>query len=215
MRLLAAVCTLLASLSLAGCGCGGTIDSSPQLATQRLTLSSEPGRDGWVAEGGQAVTQSTVAGTPGTGDAGPAGSARRQFFSFDLSTLPAGATVESALLSLYQARVDGTPYATHGAVVVDHLVYDTLDPSDFHLPSLGTALDTLSADPALALRVLDVTAAVQADRAAGRARTQLRLRWSALDRDGDGTDDQAAFADADDALGTGLPPRLLVTYSAP
>jgi hypothetical protein len=215
MRRLLVVAAALLPLPLSGCGCAETVEPLTELAGQRLTLPSEPARDGWVSAGGLAVTQSTVEGTPGTGDVGAGGSARRQFFSFDLSALPAGARVDSALLTLYQARVDGTPYATHGTVVVDHVAYDTLDAADFSLPSLGDALGTLSADPALALRMLDVTAAVAADLAAGRTRTQLRLRWSALDLDGDATTDQAAFADADDALGTGLPPRLLLTYSLP
>jgi hypothetical protein len=223
MRRMLVLATAWLPLSIAGCGCAETVEPLTELTSQRLTLPSEPARDGWVSAGGLAVTQSTLEGTPGTGDVGPGaggpGSARRQFLSFDLSALPsqlrAGATVESALLTLYQARVDGTPYATHGTVVVDHVAYDTLDAADFALPSLGDALGTLSSDPALALRMLDVTAAVKADLASGRTRTQLRLRWSALDLDGDATTDQAVFADADDALGTGLPPRLLITYSVP
>lgn len=205
----------LALTLLSGCGCGSEVTPTAALASERLTLGSESGRDGWVAQGGLAVTQSTLATLPGTGDFGQGAQSRRQFLSFDLAPLPAGTTVQSAVLSVYQARVDGTPYASHGVVVVDHLVYGTLDSADYDRPAMTSALGTLSSSPSLALRVLDLTSAVQADLAAGRTRTQVRLRWNALDRNGDATDDQACFADADDALGTGLPPRLLLTYSSP
>jgi hypothetical protein len=205
-----------AALLLPGCGCGESVTGSA--ATQTIghvaALAAEPSRDGWAAPGTAHVAAAESA-PAGTGDdAGPEG-ARRQFLSFGLSTLPAGAVVEDALLRVFQVAVDGTPYATHGVLLVDHLVYDALDPSDYDRTPLTAALGTLSTSSALEIKRLDVTAALRADLAAGRARTQLRLRWSALDQDGDAVADQARFVDAEDLLATGLAPRIVVTYSLP
>jgi hypothetical protein len=206
------------ALGFSGCG-GGGADSGgptgpgPAPVPVTLTLSSEAARDGWAEYGDYGESSGAALG--GTGDFIIGVHTRRQFFSFDLGVLPAGATIQSATLRLYQVRTSGTPYATHGVVVVDHMDYGMLEGSDFDLPPLVANAGTLSTDAVLEWKTLDVTALVQSDRAARSDRTQVRLRWSPSENDHDAIDDEAHFVDAEDITGSGFPPQLVLTYTTP
>jgi hypothetical protein len=189
-------------------------DITPLSALIVDTIVSTASLDGWVQSDGFANADR---GGPGTGDLdsrAAGGLGERQFYSFDLSSLPPTAQVTSAVVRLFQATVIGSPYGSLGNVVVDHLDYGTsLDGSDYNLAALLADVGTLSTDAVIQYKTLDVTARVQADRSAGRPRSQFRLRFSIRDSNNNGVDDDALFGDAElsccliDSL-----PQLVVTY---
>ena len=195
------LCALVAC-ELGGSGNGGN-GPGPDVT---VTLGSTASLDGWVRTDGNAQTTNGL-----TGDLSVVtGQGYRQFFSFDLSTIPPGSTVTSATLRLYQAFVIGSPYTELGSVAVDHLDYgDMLCCGDYDAAALASA-GTLSSDASVGYKQLVVTARVQADLAAARTRTQFRLRFSAADFTNDGGSDNAQFNEAE-APGGNLP-QLVVTY---
>jgi hypothetical protein len=135
----------------------------------------------------------------------------RGFVSFDLTPLPAGATVTSATLSMYQWVVLGTPYASLGSQLVDHVDFGaTLDSGDFALVALSSGFDTLSSDATVGPKLLSVTAQVVADLTAARVRSQFRIRF-ALGTDGDASEDSCSFRRADASTASEVP-TLSVTY---
>ena len=153
-------------------------------------------------------------GSPATGDSDffMNGLSQRQLFSFDLSSLPAGARIESATLELYQSRVAGDPYGKLGNVIVDHLAYgSSLDASDYSGGTLQGAIGTLSTSPTVEYKSVDVTTAVEGDRGAGRTLAQFRLRFSVRDSNQDRATDLAFFSDAE-LSNPGQPPQLTVRY---
>src|SRR5262245_37116012 len=86
-------------------GCSG----NPAGPSTKVTLNSTASLDGWVQSNGVANASS---GGPLVGDfeSVSPGVGYRQFYSFDISTIPAGAHIVSATLRLYQAIVTGSPY---------------------------------------------------------------------------------------------------------
>jgi hypothetical protein len=195
------------------CGCGGGDGDDPLAVT--IDLLSDPARDGFVLNDG---TANTAGSGPGVGDIDflVNGRAGREFFHFDLTPIPPGATIVSAVLVANQANVVGTPYATHGVVLVDHVDFGAaLDGGDFGAAALTAGLATLSSDATAGSKAAGVTSAVVADRAAARTTTQFRLRFSLLDTDVDGAADVALFTDGErsDSSPPGTEPTLRVTYN--
>jgi hypothetical protein len=193
-------------------GTGGT-PNGPGPGTgseQTLTLPSTATLDGWVrsdlnlaTSGSQPITGDIDASAPGLG--------YRQFYSFDLSGLPPGVTVTSATLRLYQGSTLGTPYVDLGDVVVDHVDYGaTLLGAAYDAPAIVSNIGALSQDGTIEYKTMTVTDRVQADVAAGRTRSQFRLRFSVFDNNNDAGNDFAQFLDAD--FGGANPPQLVVTY---
>lgn len=210
--LLAALLTIPLATALGGCGGGArTIGGGEQT---ELLLPSVAAEDGVVENDREVRTNGVL---PQVGDLGSESPGRecRQFFSFDLGSVPPGSIVTSAVLRLDQFVVVGTPYGALGSVVVDHLVYDALDADDFASRALREGLGPLSSDATLGARSLDVTEAVAQDVALGRPRSQFRLRFAPAGSDGDGQNDFASFAEAEAATaGGGQPPRLIVLVRA-
>jgi hypothetical protein len=139
----------------------------------------------------------------------------RGFVHFPLAGIPAGATILVADLRLFQSAVFGTPYGTHGPLVVDHV--DTggmLDGADFAAPALLAHAGTLSDDTAIAYKTLNVTAQVQDDLTAGRTHSDFRLRFT-LDSDADAVDDYVEFNDGEDSAANGMLPLLVILYQRP
>lgn len=110
------------------------------------------------------------------------------FVSFNLSSLPEGATITSAVLRVYQYNVAGDPYDKLGKVLVEHVSYDSLEQGEsgetaqakYTMEPLDNTIPAdafLSTDATIGYKTLDVTAAVQADQGASRTRAQFRLRF--------------------------------------
>ena len=201
---------LFAVASLVACGGGG--DGAAQLS---LSAPGEADLDGWVRSDGDVVT---VEGGPITGDYDSINPnvGLRQFFSFDLSALPAGASVVSATLRIFQSGTSGTPYVTHGSVLVDHMAYGGSLVAGHYDDVPLAALGVFSSDPTAEYKTIDVTASVQADLEAARARSQYRLRFSDMDSDNDGTRDYASFVDTENSCCAEVtPPSIEIVYTMP
>lgn len=181
------VLLLVCLLGLVGCGGGsGT-------APTTLTLKSEANLDGHIAHRFTdpeiyGIGNSTTPIQVGHSTSGVTKIGNRGFVSFNLSSLPAGATIKSAILKVYQSSINGDPYNKLGNIFVDHVSYESFDhaaagdpartkyemaPLDNTIPA-GTFLST---DPTLGYKTLDVTAAVRADQSASRGRAQFRLSF--------------------------------------
>lgn len=140
----------------------------------------------------------------------------RGLISFDISGIPSDATITGATLRVDQCATVGTPFASFGAVVVDHLVPSSApDSATYDAPPAGMNVGTLSTDPTPGFRSVTVTAGVIADYAALRALSQFRLRFSAAGAESAaGNDYVAVRTDSDDDC-PGFPdaaPALIVTY---
>jgi hypothetical protein len=203
----------LVSLALSACGGGGALAGGGE--TLALVASSVPAEDGVVLSDQTVRTDGVF---PQVGDLGMPGSSfvGRQFFSFDLSAVPPGSIVTSAVLRLDVFIVVGEPFTSLGSVVVDHLDYGTLDFNDFAARALTEGLGPLATDPSLGAKTLDVTAVVALDVARGRTRSQFRLRFWPKESDGDISNDFASFAEAEAAVtGNGQPPALALLLRVP
>lgn len=218
---LATTLGLLAASLLGGCGQvldlpfqdtggGGGGGSTPI----SVNLPSSAALDGMVFSNGSVVS---AGGGPLTGDLDTSinGISVRQYFSFSLATLPPGAAISAAQIELRQAAVRGTPYTSHGVVLLEHVDYGaSLDPGDYPLAPLAGFSATLSSTPTIEWKTLDVTARVLADIAAARTRFQVRLRFT-LASDSDSSSDAAEFGDAEGSAHASSAPVLRVTYSTP
>jgi hypothetical protein len=162
------------------------------------------------ATGFESIAALTVGDTEGLMATGPF----RSFVTFSLAQIPAGATVTEATLRLRQGAVFGTPYAL-GTVVAEHVTFALPGPAaaDFASAAVSPGFDTVSTDAALVVRAVDVRARVLLDLAAGRPRSQFRLRFTPVEANGDAASDAAAFEDSANDLGTGDPPTLTVTFT--
>lgn len=130
--------------------------------------------------------------------------------TFQVANIPQAATISQALLRLEQFAVEGSPYPSLGVLFVDHVdLGATLDGADHNVAPLTANLGTLSSTAVLEVKTLDVTAAVQADVAAGRPVSSFRLSFT-QPTNGDGTQDLAYLG-----LGQQGVLTLTVTYTAP
>jgi hypothetical protein len=202
---------LSTALLLAACGSDGDNGMTPGVE-HTDTLVATASLDGFVTSTG---TADVNGGGPAVGDLDGVtqGLNARQFYSFDLSGIASQATVVDATVRLFQARVIGTPYASHGEVVLDHVDYgSSLDVGDFGGGTLTAAIAVLATQPDTAYHAADVSGEVQADLEAGRSRTQYRLRFSLQGSDGDMANDIVVFSDSEESAGAGAPPQLIITY---
>ena len=137
------------------------------------------------------------------------------FVSFANLAIPAQARIVSATLRLHQGKVVGAPYAKLGALIVDHVDYGpTLDGADyFGATPITLNIGAISTTAAPGYKTLDVTAAVAADRAAYRTRSQFKVRPSILATNGDKTPDYAEFNDGGNTTGDGNVPYLVVVWT--
>jgi hypothetical protein len=209
--LVTALCIGFLGAPACGGGGDGPGGSDPQVTTLRAT----PALDGYVTSGlGNWATAGNGIDV-GDQDGLIDGTFRNGFLSFDLSTIPAGASVQQATLRCYQTEIAGSPYLTIGEIVVDHLDYGaTLDAADYGLASLDADIGSFFSSSSLDWRTLPVTEAVRAALTMGLPRCQFRLRFS-LEPPGNATSDLATFEDGEGSQGTGNRPELVITWSQP
>ena len=196
-------------LALAGCGSGGDEGELSGEVLQFL-LTSVPAEDG-VVYSDRGVQTNGAFPLVGDLDANFRGLAARQFFSFDVTSIPEEVLVTSATLRLDMYASVGLPFNTHGNVVVDYLDFGTLDADDYALRALEAGLGPIASTPALGPRTVDVTSALAQVLALDRTRAQFRLRFDFADTDVDTSNDYAVFPEAEAAsTGIGQAPTLLV-----
>lgn len=137
----------------------------------------------------------------------------RGFVSFNLSDIPSGVTIKEATLRLYQETIIGDPYGVGGALKIDHLTYgDSLDSSDYGLAALSSSFATLTSNAAKEWKDADVTDMVRDDISNARSTSQYRLHFQIETTGGTATGDFAYFESADNNMGTGNTPQLVVKY---
>ena len=137
----------------------------------------------------------------------------RGFVSFDLGDIPSGATITEASLRLYQNEIKGNPYGVGGALKIDHLTYgDSLDSSDYGLAALSSSFTTLTSNAVKEWKDASVTDMVKDDVANARSRSQYRIHFQIESTGGDVNGDFAYFESADNNMGTGNKPQLVVKY---
>ena len=202
---------------LLACRCGGGGGSSPDSVLAPLVILATPELDGVVLSDGSFDTSGAILFT-GDRDASENGVGSRQFFSFDLSGIPAGAEILGADVAFTQIEQAGTAYDSLGSVRFEHVDYGpSLDGSDFDTPVLADIGGLIVADPAQMLsgRGLAVTNLVIEALDSNLTRLQFRLRFQDLDSDSDGASDYAVFVDSEvshpDALQE-MRPSLTVVY---
>ncbi len=167
---------------------GTTTDSVTVTVEHTVTLHSIEAEDGHLRGDG------TTNPNPNAGDSST-NLLRVAFLSFDISGIPAGATIGEAKLDLSAHDIVGNPFGDLGVFHVRDVQYGTtLEWGDAGVT--GTDLWPLGAPP-VGLR--DVTAAVQGRLDEGRTRFQLKLIFT-LGTDSDGVADVIRFNSAGVAL---------------
>ena len=180
-----------------------TPTSSPTPTIQTKVINSTASLDGWRASnGGGNITWYIQTGRNAT-------LTSRGYVSFDLSSIPSGATITETSLRLYQKEVVGTPYSGN-SIVVDHVDYgSSLGSEDYALTPLASAIGTLSANPSIEWKDLGVTSYVKNDISSSRTRSQFRIRFLT---EATGSDAWARFESGDNYMATGNLPQLVVKY---
>jgi hypothetical protein len=140
------------------------------------------------------------------GDSSNGNSTYRGFVTFDLSALPAQIqALSAAQLSMSIDTIRGTPFATLGNLLADHVRFDSIDLEAFQSGALGSAITVSSSATAGSQLSLDVLTPVQSDLAA-RGHSQFRFHF--------GTDtDSNDAGDLIEVLST--TEELAVTYLVP
>lgn len=137
----------------------------------------------------------------------------RGFASFDLGSIPSGATIDQVTLRLYQTSVIGDPYGVGSAIKIDHLDYgDSLENGDYAVAAISSSFATLSSSASVGWKEVDVTDAVRNDRTNSRPRSQYRIHLTTESEGGDITGDFAYFESQNNNVGTGNTPQLVVKY---
>jgi len=186
------------------------------------TIISTAALDGNMSSGNGG---STSGDTAVTGD-GMSNLAYRAFFSFDISSLPAGVqpgNVFSATLKVYQSKVQGTPYTSLKtgvcplnceAALLDHVNYgSSLTGEDFETPVLHD-LGNLSTSSSLETKTANVLVAVRDDldkRDTRGNRSQYRVRFPL----GTNADDKFDWAEFNTAEAASNKPTLEISYLIP
>ncbi|MDJ0974420.1 MAG: hypothetical protein QNJ98_08180 [Planctomycetota bacterium] len=207
---------VLASLAafLVGCGGGGGGGGGAAAGPGVLTLPSIASMDGQV--GILAPTFSTAA-EPAVGD-DASNNSTWGFFTFDLSAVPAGATIRSARIELWQRTTEGNAFQVVQLLVVDHMEVDGngLQRIDLIANELEAPITNGGGQPLIlssnsnpGLRSMDVTRQIRNDLGAARRYSQYRIRGLGGQPLLDGQNDRVIFTDAENQRG-GQPPRLVI-----
>jgi hypothetical protein len=133
---------------------------------------------------------------------------------FPLGAIPPGAQVRAARLRVHQSAVVGAPFASLGAVKVEWVdAGPGLDAADHVSAPLSPFVATISQDPAIGPREVDVTIPVIQAHLALRTDIDLRLFFD-VPTNGDGLTDRVEFNDAEDLFAApGTVPELEVVYT--
>ena len=134
----------------------------------------------------------------------------RGLCGFDLSAVPAGKVVTSAVFRAYQQLVAGEPYPDLGGVLVDHVDFTVGDNGGrievLTEDVLTERIGPLSTNANLEYKSLVVTASVRNDLDSGRPDAQFRLRF------GTWVEDKAASVVFGNGVADPNPPELVVVY---
>ena len=137
----------------------------------------------------------------------------RGFVSFDITGIPASATITEATLRIYQTKTIGNPYGVGGNLKVDHLDYgSSLDDPDYGVSSLISNFATVTTNAVVEWKDIIATDQVKVDKSASRTRSQFRIHFTTEVTGGDVTGDFAYYESANNSEGTGNTPQLVIKY---
>jgi hypothetical protein len=129
------------------------------------------------------------------------------FLSFDLSAIPANATIQSATLKLVGGgAVHGNPFATLGCLRAYAQNFATVDASDFVAPGATGAFASWCNNAGLASDLSNPALVTVLQNAIGTARFRFRLQFRDILSDNNATMDDVLIA---------APVTLTVTYTLP
>ncbi|RJP47451.1 MAG: hypothetical protein C4583_16510 [Anaerolineaceae bacterium] len=166
-----------------------------------LDLTYLPGESGLVTSGG-GINALTVAAGDSTGNQGV-----EAFLSFDMSGVPAGATIQTASLRLIGGgNVRGNPFAGLGCLRAYLHNYGTVDPGDFVPPGATGAFGSWCTAASLTSPVNNNNLVAAIQTRVGTARFRFRLQFRDALTDGDGTIDDVLII---------APVILTITYTTP
>jgi hypothetical protein len=181
---------------------------------ETVELKSQMSLDGFRVNNGQGSTSDEI--LVGNGEViQPAGELiARGFMSFDISGIPAGATIDNVELRFYQSKVTGDPYGKLAGLVLEQVSYGSnLDERAYNAPARGSL--SVNPLPSAGQWYMFADAAlvswVQGDVAAGQGQFQVRLRFS-VETDSDGLEDWISIQPGGSALGSSKAPVLVITY---
>lgn len=216
------VCTIDRCLAVTGCTSTVAPDGTVCGADRCVAGACVPGTPldaveptGWAStEGGFNSNHSELrCGDDGRGGAG--GYVLMPGLTFDLSSIPAAATIGSAELRVYQVRVDGnspfTPLMRE--VVVEHVRFTNMWEVDEVTPISGTIDQRRVSNLAdVGWRETPVTEAVLRERQSGRTGVQFRLTFVPQGSDGDTDIDWVVFA-SNNTPTVSQRPQLMLWYA--
>jgi hypothetical protein len=185
----------------------------PPSQPQTLRLTSEDRLDGYVLNDGSSSTDQQILVGNGRIEDSVGELIVRGFMSFDLSGLPAGATIQSVELRFYQQEVRGDPYGKLGNLVLERVDYGSnLDAGDFATPALDSGTIGQETSSGSWYVISDPTLATWLERelSAERSRLQLRLRFT-QEMDGDGEEDYVSITGGGLLSGQNAP-QLTIVY---
>lgn len=131
----------------------------------------------------------------------------KAFVSFFISTIPDGATIDSAILSIYQVDINHDGYEL-GVVLVDHVFYGIDTHQAFGIAALSSVPGTLATSFSVGYKDIDVTDEVQNDVDQNRERSQFRFFHTTPTNNND-DDEYDAWAMGESPANQ---PKLVVTY---
>jgi hypothetical protein len=187
----------------------------PPSEPETIVLKSVGTLDGyWLNDGTGSNDQDILVGNGEQAD--PFGElVARGFLSFDVSSIPASATIEGVELRFYQKAIQGNPYDKLGNLVLEHVYYgSSLSDSAYDTPALDSANIAAQSLPGAWYIVADptITAWVESTLQAERPQFQLRLQFR-RETDGDGAEDWISIVPGGGALGSRNQPQLTITYT--
>ena len=189
------------------------LEGTPDSGT--ITSTSDADLDGYRSNDGSGSKNQDVLQGNGEFSSGVGELIWRGLMSFDLSEIPAGATIDSAELRFYQVKVEGSPYGKLGGLVLEHVDYgNRLSADAFDTPALGSTVLSAQTSPGTWYALSNATIAswVQDAVNAGRDQFQVRLRWQ-QESDGDGEEDYVAVESGNNFFGTGNLPQVTINWS--
>lgn len=205
----------LSLLVLSACGGGGGSDGPTPFPGLAATVVPAPPLDGSVDSYGTVSTTTgvivgdTASATVGNGVVG--------LVAFDLSRVPANATITSAVLRIYQTEVRGNPYTDLGDVVIHGAdIGPNIDSGDYGGgPGLTFSLGTISSNATIEWKTLDLTVWIAPAFQGGERRFDYQLLINGNAANLDNQIDAMVFEDADNSQGTGNRPQLVLTWTLP
>jgi hypothetical protein len=185
----------------------GTPSPTPSVLTGKSVLDAVSELDGYRNSTGTGKKLSEIRSGMGPGFVS------RGFVSFAIGSIPPQSSIQSAMLRLYQVRVEGSPFQKGGDLLLDHLSYGTtLDESDYATPAFTYSFAVLSDSAAVEYKEVDVTLQVRDDFRNAKPASQFRLHFETELANEDDDFDFVYFESGENFFGTGYTPELIVEY---